>query len=100
MTEFNYFEELEESLEEAVAHKNGDKSRCRVSVQTIPVPEYHADDVVRTRKSLNLSQRGLAGILGVSSRTVEAWEAGRNMPSGAARNLLYLFEKDHSLIDK
>ena len=32
--------------------------------------------------------------------TVEAWEAGRNAPSGAARNLLYLVDKDHSLVER
>ncbi|WP_366517617.1 helix-turn-helix domain-containing protein [uncultured Mailhella sp.] len=75
-------------------------SRCRVVVRESPVPEYKAEDVARIRKSLDLSQRTLANALGVSTRTVEAWEAGRNVPSGAARHLLYLFDCDHSLVDK
>lgn len=98
--EFNYFEELKKSLEEAVAYSKGDTSRCRTVVVESPVPEYRADDVARTRKALNLSQRGLATALGVSTRTVEAWEAGVNVPSGAAQRLLYLFECDHSLVER
>lgn len=94
------FESLMSGLEDAVAFAEGDTTRCRVVVRESPVPEYKAEDVARTRKSLNLSQRALASVLGVSTRTVEAWEAGRNKPSGAARHLLYLFDCDHSLVDR
>lgn len=34
--------------------------------------------------------------MGVSIKTVEAWEAGRNHPDGAACRLLYLTQKDPS----
>lgn len=89
-----------QGLQEALAYKNGDRSRCRVTVREVPVPEYKAADVARTRQELNLSQRGLASVLGVSPRTVEAWEAGKNTPSGAARHLLYLIDNDHSLMER
>ena len=98
MSDFTYYEQLRQGLEDAVAYKKGNKRRARVSVREIPVPEYTAADVARVRTSLCLSQRGLAFALGVSARTVEAWEAGRNIPSGSARHLLYLFEKDDSLV--
>lgn len=99
MEEFNVYEGILESLQDAVAYKNGDRSRCRVHVRELPVPEYKAADVARMRKALNLSQRGFASVLGVSPRTVEAWEAGKNEPSGSARHLLYLFDCDHTLIN-
>ncbi|MCL2828977.1 MAG: helix-turn-helix domain-containing protein [Oscillospiraceae bacterium] len=100
MEKFNYFNELEQSLKEAVAFKEGDKSKARVSVCELPVPEYKAADVLRVRSALRLSQRGLALALGVSPRTVEAWEVGRNAPNGAARNLLYLIEHNAALVDQ
>jgi putative transcriptional regulator len=100
MTEYNYYERLKESLEQAVAFKKGDKSKARVSVRQIPIPEYRAGDVSRVRSELRLSQRALASVLGVSHRTVEAWEAGRNTPNGPAARVLYLIERDHSLVDK
>jgi len=99
MTEYNYFEELKQSLNEAVNFKKGNTRKAKVSVCELPVPEYNSADVVRVRSDLHLSQHGLALVLGVSPRTVEAWEVGRNNPAGASRNLLYLIEKDHSLID-
>jgi len=100
MADYNYFEELKQGLEEAVAFQKGDKSRARVRVAARSVPEYAAPDVVRVRSGLQLSQRGLASVLGVSPRTVEAWESGKNSPNGTARNLLYLIEQDGSLIDR
>jgi len=102
MAEQSYYESLMAGLEDAVAYIEGDKSRAREVMREIPdpVPEYRAADVVRTRKALNLSQRRLAYALGVSPRTVEAWESGKNEPSGAARHLLYLFETDHSLVER
>lgn len=100
--EKTYFDALVSSLEDAAAFARGDSSRARVvEVETADaIPEYKAADVARTRKDLNLSQRALASALGVSTRTVEAWEAGKNDPSGPARHLLYLLDGDHSLLER
>ena len=98
--EKHYFDTLMESLEDAAAFAQGDPSRVRVVEVDDPVPAYEAKDVARTRSDLNLSQRALASVLGVSVRTVEAWEAGRNVPSGAARHLLFLLDSDHSLVQR
>lgn len=37
--------------------------------------------------------------MGVSDKTVEAWEAGTNHPSGAASRLLSMMEMDEHLVD-
>lgn len=96
--EKKYFDALMDSLEDAAAFARGDASRAKIVEIEDPVPTYTAEDVARTRKDLKLSQRALASVLGVSVRTVEAWEAGRNVPSGAARHLLFLLDCDHSLV--
>ncbi len=98
--EEKYFNALMESLKDAAAFAQGDVSRAKVIEVDDPVPAYEAKDVARTRTDLNLSQRALANVLGVSVRTVEAWEAGRNVPSGAARHLLFLLDNDHSLVQR
>lgn len=100
MEDKSYAESLKAGLEDAVAFINGDRSRGRVVVREVKVPAYEAADVARTRHALNLSQRALARALGVSTRTVEAWEAGKNVPSGAARHLLFLLDGDHSLVQR
>ena len=100
MEEKSYAESLRAGLEDAVAFINGDMSHGRVVVCETQIPTYKAEDVVRTRKALNMTQSAFALVLGVSSRTVEAWEAGRNEPSGAARHLLFLLDGDHSLVQR
>ena len=47
-----------------------------------------------------MSQRVFAGYLGVSDKTVEAWESGVNHPSGAASRILRMIEMDKELTTK
>lgn len=46
------------------------------------------------RKRLNLSQHGFALRLGVSVRTLQAWEQGQRAPSGPALALLRIAEQE------
>jgi len=97
---YDYFERLKGSLEQAASHAKGDDSRVRVNVRKLPIPEYRANDVQQLRIALNLSQKGFAYVLGVSARTVESWEIGRNNPNGSARNLLYLIDNNRELANQ
>jgi putative transcriptional regulator len=45
-------------------------------------------DVATIRQRTGLSQSRFAALLGVSVRTLQDWEQGRRVPSGAARTLL------------
>ena len=100
MAKYEYYDRLKESLEQAAAHSKGDVSKVRVSVREMSIPEYKANDIQRLRTTLNLSQRGFAYALGVSKRTVESWEIGRNIPNGSARNLLYLLDHNSALVEQ
>ena len=46
------------------------------------------------RERTGLSQARFARLLGVSVRTLQEWEQGRRAPSGAARTLLLIAEKN------
>lgn len=92
------FDLLTESLQQALDYKRGDRKAARSVVRVIKVPEYKAADVVAIRRKLHLTQRGLANVVGVSPRTVEAWETGANVPSGSARHMLYLLGKDERVM--
>lgn len=61
---------------------------------------FNADEVKRIRHSTEMSQKVFASYMGVSDKTVEAWEAGTNHPSGAASRLLSLMEQDRELTIK
>ncbi|MGI6689021.1 MAG: helix-turn-helix domain-containing protein [Christensenellales bacterium] len=93
------FNLLTESLQQAIDYKRGNKKAARSMVRAINVPDYKAADIVAVRRKLNLTQRGLANAVGVSPRTVEAWEAGINQPSGSSRHMLYLLDKDECVLD-
>jgi putative transcriptional regulator len=50
--------------------------------------------VAFVRERVGLSQSRFAQLLGVSVRTLQEWEQGRRAPSGAARTLLLIAQKN------
>lgn len=55
-------------------------------------------DVASIRTKTGLSQARFAVLLGVSVRTLQDWEQGRRAPSGAARTLLMVADRNpHAL---
>jgi len=46
------------------------------------------------RRRVGMSQKEFATLLGVSLRTLQEWEQGRRQPSGAAKTLLRIAEKN------
>ena len=50
--------------------------------------------VAEIREKTGLSQSRFATLLGVSVRTLQDWEQGRRAPSGAARTLLLVADKN------
>jgi len=51
-------------------------------------------DVAGIREKGGLSQSRFATLLGVSVRTLQDWEQGRRAPSGAARTLLLVADRN------
>ena len=50
--------------------------------------------VAEIRQKTGLSQSKFASLLGVSVRTLQDWEQGRRLPSGAARTLLLIAHRN------
>jgi putative transcriptional regulator len=48
--------------------------------------------IARARLKSGLTQAQFAALLGVSQRTLEQWEQGRRVPSGAAKTLIRVAE--------
>jgi len=55
-------------------------------------------DVAAIREKTGLSQARFAILLGVSVRTLQDWEQGRRAPSGAARTLLLVANRNPKVL--
>ena len=91
------FDILSAALDEAIVDaKSGNKilKSETISIEIEPLVDYSADTIKDIRRRTGLTQSLFAKWPGVSTRTVEAWEAGRNKPSGPSSRLLSLLEKN------
>ncbi len=95
-SEMDFFSDLMDGLEEALAYSKG-KASVETFVRKRSLPTIN---VVEIRESLRMTQKSFAAVLGVSCRTVEAWESGKSNPTPTAKKLMFLIQEDHTLIQK
>lgn len=93
----NILSGLQEAIDDSAAEKKTLK-RCMVAI--VPVKEYSSKEVKKIRNNTGLSQKLFASYMGVSVKTVEAWETGTNRPNGAASRILNMMELDNDLTKK
>lgn len=74
----NIGEELLEAIRDVKAGRYGATHQVEVS------------EAAEARSKTGLSQSRFAEMLGVSVRTLQEWEQGRRLPSGAGRSLLQI----------
>ena len=94
------FESIMRGLGEVKAHHEGKLKLKTTAIEIAPLPVYDAKAVKALRLALGLSQTVFAQVLGVAKKTIEAWEAGRNVPSGAACRFLEVLRNDHGFIQR
>ena len=93
MAENKAFESIMNGLSESLACAKGDTSKVRkMSVTVAELPQFHDKEIKQIREDLNLTQKNFAFVLGVSPKTVEAWESGRNIPQGTAQRFLQILQ--------
>lgn len=90
----NCFESIKKGLEEAIDYEEGKGKARRIKKSVKPLEHYSAEEVRQIRTNADLSQALFAQFMGVSKKTVEAWEAGRNTPNGTAQRMLDLVKRD------
>ncbi|MCL2879796.1 MAG: helix-turn-helix domain-containing protein [Treponema sp.] len=88
------YKSIMQGLTEAVAYQQGKIHPHKTRLTIKPVGIFDNDDIKQIRQSTGLSQVMFAGSLGVSPKTIEAWENGRNKPEGASRRLLEIVRDD------
>lgn len=93
---FDFFAELKTSLEEAVAFEQG-KAKQETLIRKRSLPNVNVAEV---RESLSMTQKAFASVLGVSRRTVEAWESGKSNPTPTAKKLMHLIQQNPQLVEQ
>ena len=92
------FDETKTGLNQAIDYERG-LEKAKVTVFSIqPVESFSAEEVKSIRLSTGLTQALFAMYMGVSSKTLEAWESGKSHPNGPACRLLALTKKDPSFL--
>ena len=88
------FEDLKQGLEEAIEYERGN-GKARVKIYSIvPVTEYSGKQIREIRMRAGMTQTVFAAYMGVSKKTVEAWEAGRTQPTVPVFRLMDILNSD------
>ncbi len=88
------FDEIRTGLNQAIEYEKGGLKANSKTMTVTPPETFSANEIRDIRKNAGMTQSLFASYLGVSLKTVEAWEAGRNQPNGAACRMLSLTRKD------
>ena len=93
--------DLIESLQEACLHAEGKLELTTHHYVTMSdIKEFSSSQIKELRTQLGYTQFKFASVLGVSVKTVEAWERGKNSPSGASSRLLELITKNPLIVNE
>ncbi len=102
------YKDIVSGLQEAIEFEKGERKLRTIKTALKPMKKYRAEEVKEIRNSLDMSQALFAGVIGVSPKTVEAWEAGATLlmdqPAGSCicfrrilsyqRSMTYLYRLD------
>ncbi|MCL2565587.1 MAG: helix-turn-helix domain-containing protein [Defluviitaleaceae bacterium] len=88
-------DEGNEILEKGIGHL-----RRRTHMPVSPVKEYAPEQIKALREKNQYTQSYFGEVLGVSLKTVQAWEAGTNKPTGTALRIFQILEQDPHALDK
>ncbi|MCL2337576.1 MAG: helix-turn-helix domain-containing protein [Firmicutes bacterium] len=100
MSDMSFGEKLIQSAKQAEAHSTGKKKLHTNIIEILPIPNYNARQIRDIRTRLGLTQGLMGGIIGVSTKTIEAWESGYRRPSSSARRILAELDTNPSYFKK
>lgn len=98
------FDDLSQGLTEAIEFEKGTGKAKVTSYIIAPVREYNNKEIREIRNRAGMTQSVFASYMGVSKKTVEAWENGRTHPTGPAYRLMNILslgkEMDLAFVSK
>ncbi len=94
------YDSIIKSLDEAVKISNGNLKARTQKVSISPISDFSNNEIKSLRLNLKLTQLAFSQLLGVSKKTIEAWEKGTNTPNGSARRIIGMLKADPDLPEK
>ena len=82
------FDDLKQGLEEAIDYEKGNGNARVKTYMIMPIKKYSNKEIREIRIKAGMTQSVFASYMGVSKKTVEAWECGRTHPTGPVYRLL------------
>ncbi|MBQ4481818.1 MAG: helix-turn-helix domain-containing protein [Lachnospiraceae bacterium] len=86
------FDDLCTGLQQAIDYERGTGKAKTRTLMIAPVKKYSNDEIKAIRNRAGMTQTVFANYMGVSKKTVEAWELGRTHLTGPAYRLLDILE--------
>ena len=96
----NLFDDIKAGLGQAIEYEKGNLKAKTTTLTVEPIECFKPEEIRSIRLETGLTQILFAKYMGVSVKTVEAWEAGRNHPEGAACRLLSMTRNDPTFPQK
>ena len=97
------YDDIMSSLNELKEHAEGKTTGVvihhRKTTTVADVPDFTPQEIKEVRLASPMSQRTFAACVGVSAKSVEAWEGGRSRPDGAARRILGMMKTNPSFAE-
>jgi putative transcriptional regulator len=100
MTKRNLFAEIKEGFDALAEERAGKVTLRKQTVDYQPAVEMSAEEVVRVRTKLNVSQPVFARRFRTEAKTIANWEQGRSKPNAQAAILLKLVDRHPELLDE
>ena len=95
-----YGEVLIDAATEMLEHAEGKRKLRMDFVEIEPIPVYTPNTIKALRERLLMPQGMFGSVVGVSGKTIEAWEAGTRKPNGSARRVLAELDTNPDYKDK
>lgn len=92
-----FYESLLKGINDAI---DGNVKKTRRTIVVLPVKKYTNTQVKAIRLSTRMTQKLFASYLGVSQKTVEAWESGKNTPCGSSSRILNMIEMNNNVVNE
>ena len=89
--------ELREVAEKGVGKL---RKRTRTLLPITPITHYAPEEIKELRIRLQFTQTYFSELMGVSIKTIQAWETGTNKPNGTAQRVFQMLDKDPTALEK